>query len=183
MTEVYNLPDGRQVSRGQAFSLLVTLAPGRSDTIQFPANWLELASLDDLNRFGIQVVNTPDPQPAPPTVADLIAYAAEKRRALANGSTTVNVGSRTIPAWVDAESRGAITGLVVASGVIPDLTAPWKGADGAFYTLDAAEITALALGMMQYVQACFAAEAQIVAEITAGTIATTAAIDAAFAAL
>jgi len=118
--------------------------------------------------------------PPAPTVEELKQYAAAKRRELANGSALVDVGSRTIPTWVDPESRGAITGLVVATGVVPGLTAaPWKGADGAFYTLTAAEITALALGMMNFVQACFATEATVMDGIGAGTITTFGAVDAA----
>jgi hypothetical protein len=121
--------------------------------------------------------------PPPPTPDELKAHAADKRRALVNGSTAIDVGTRTIPAWVDAESRGAIMGLVVASGAVPNLTAPWKGADGQFYVLTASEMQALALGMMQYVQSCFAAEAAALDAIDAGTITTLDQVDAAFSAL
>ncbi len=113
--------------------------------------------------------------PAP----NLSEYAATKRRALTNGSASINTGVRTIPVWVDPESRGSILGLVVASGIVPDLTAPWKGADGEFYTLATAEMPVMALGMMQFIQSCFATEAAILAAITAETITTTAEIDAA----
>ena len=115
-----------------------------------------------------------------PTPAGLLAYAADKRRALANASTSVNLGSRTIPVWTDAESRGAITGLVVASQIVANLTAPWKGSDGKFYDLNAAEMVALALGMMTYVQSCFAKEAAVTVLITGGSIITLAAVDTAF---
>jgi len=109
----------------------------------------------------------------------LAEYAAGKRRALVNGAATINVGERSIPTWLDPESRGAVTGLVVASTLVEGLTAPWKGADGDFYTLTTAEITALALGMMGFVQAAFATEAAVIAAIDAETITTAAAVDAA----
>jgi len=114
-----------------------------------------------------------------PTQSDLLAYTAEKRRTLANGSTTVNTGERSIPVWTDPESRGAITGLVVAAQIVPDLTAPWKGADGEFYELAAAELAPLALGMMSFVQSCFAAEAVVGAAILANDITTISGIEAA----
>jgi hypothetical protein len=97
-------------------------------------------------------------------------YTAQKRRDLVNGYALIDVGERSIPTWVDPESRGAITGLVVASGIVPDLTAPWKGADGHFYQLTTSEIVALALGMMQFVQDAFAVEATLIGAIGSGVI-------------
>lgn len=115
----------------------------------------------------------PDPKIA------LRAYTAQKRRDLVNGSAVVDVGERSIPTWVDPESRGAITGLVVASGIVPDLTAPWKGADGVLYELTTSEITALALGMMTFVQEAFAVEAGLQAAIESEVITATFQIDGA----
>lgn len=165
---IYTLPDGRQIAGSQPFTL---------DGIQYPRNWLALASPEDLSDRNITAEDVP---PDPPTVDELKAYAAAKRRDLANGSTSVDVGGgRIIPVWTDPESRGSILGLVVAAGMDPNLTAEWKGADGVFYALDASEITALALGMMAYVQACFTTEAAVLAEIIAETITEFAEIDAA----
>jgi hypothetical protein len=119
-----------------------------------------------------------------PTTDELKAYAQQKRASLANGSTTIPLGTGlNIPVWTDAESRGSILGLVVAIQSLPDLTTPWKGSDGAFYTLAAAEIQALAMGMMQHVQKCFQAEAQVTNDIVSGVITTTQAIDVSFATL
>lgn len=115
----------------------------------------------------------PDPKIA------LRAYTAQKRRDLVNGSAVVDVGERSIPTWVDPESHGAITGLVVASGIVPDFTAPWKGADGVFYELTTSEITALALGMMTFVQEAFAVEAGLQAAIESEVITATFQIDGA----
>ncbi len=51
----YTLPDGTKKRRGQAFRI--------EDVGSFPANWLELATRDDLTRLGITVETIPDPVP------------------------------------------------------------------------------------------------------------------------
>lgn len=106
-------------------------------------------------------------------------YAAGKRRSLVQGAAAINVGSRSIPTWVDPESRGAATGLVVALGLVPSLTAPWKGSDRQFYELASDEIPAFALGMQQFVQSAFGVEGAVLTAIDAGTITTVEQIDAA----
>ncbi|MGE8942707.1 DUF4376 domain-containing protein [Leptospira interrogans] len=172
---IYTLPDERQLRAGQAFAL---------NGIQYPSNWLALATPQDLADRGITAEEQPAPEPEPPTVEQLKQYAAAKRRDLANGSTVIDVGgSREIEVWTDAESRGAILGLVVATGMNPEITTQWKGADGGFHTLNPAEITALAMGMMSYVQICFAAESDVIADIQADppAIVSIADIDDAFA--
>jgi hypothetical protein len=123
----------------------------------------------------------PEPEPPPPpTQEQLQAYAAEKRRAVVFAGTTIDVGEgREIPAWTDPESTGAITALVVASQLNPALSTEWKGSDGTFYEIDAAEMLALALGMMAHVQAAFQCEAVVLAAIAAEGITSKAQVDAA----
>lgn len=111
---------------------------------------------------------------SPPTRAELHEAVTAKRRTLANGAALVNTGQRTIPVWVDPESLGAITGLVIASEIIADLAASWKGADGSFYQIVAAEMKPMALAMMTYVQSCFATEAAVHAAIDADRVTTVA---------
>lgn len=117
----------------------------------------------------------------PPYVAavDLPAYAARKRRAVRDAGCVVTVAGTPIPVWADADSCGAITSLVVAAQLNPSITTGWKGRNGAFYPLDAAKIQALALGMLAFVDACFAKEAELLAGIVGATITSTAQIDAA----
>lgn len=112
-----------------------------------------------------------------PTKEDLKAYAAEKRRALINGAAVVEVGEREIPAFVDPESRGSVTGLVVASQVMPGIDVSWKGADGQFYTLNDADKLSLALGMMAFVQACFVVEEALTLAIDGDAVTSLGAID------
>lgn len=175
---IYQLPDGREVAAGAAFSAYVTLKPGPPpvrDMVQFPPNWLGNATPADLARVGVTVREIPPP---PPTPAELIQRAADRRRDLASGSAVVSTGVRSIPAFVDAESRGSITALVVALNFAPDLSTPWKGSDGQFYTLAPEELPVFALGMLQFVQACFAAEEAVKSAIEAETITTFEEIDA-----
>ncbi len=168
----YNIPGVGVIPEGVQFSMVTTLQGEDGpyeNLVSYPANWLTNADAGWLAEHGITVVEPdPEPEPGPPSKDELKEYAAEKRRVLANGSTVVDVGgAREISVWTDAESRGAILGLVVAAGIDPSLTTQWKGADGVFHELNASEITTLALGMMAWVQACFAAEAAVLAGIEA----------------
>lgn len=182
MTYQFTLPSGQTLRVGEPFSI------GAGDAkIKYPANWLEHASLQDLADHDIQRATIPsapppaDPEmpPLPPSKDELRAHAVDKRQQLARSSTVVSVGERSIPVWADPESTGAITSLVVAASIVPTLTTNWKGADGAFYPLNAAEIIALALGMMGYVDACFQIERALGEQIDAGVITTYAQIDSA----
>lgn len=49
---------------------LVQGAPFVINGIAFPANWLDLASADDLAEHGITLQDVPDPPPAPPIVVE-----------------------------------------------------------------------------------------------------------------
>ena len=66
MTLIYTLPDGRQLTQGQAFEL---------NGIQYGRRWLERASPDSLAALGIvvtQVVPEPEP-PAPNPVPEVVS--------------------------------------------------------------------------------------------------------------
>lgn len=57
---VYTLPDGRTLNPGQQFTL---------DDTNYPANWLSLATAEDLAGLGITATEAPEPEPittAPP---------------------------------------------------------------------------------------------------------------------
>lgn len=116
----------------------------------------------------------------PPTTDSLIGLAAEIRRVLTSGHRPIEVGDRTIDVWVDTDSRASLTALVVASSQNPAITVEWLGADGQFYLLNATEITALATGVMTFVQTAFAKQAAVNALIVAGQITTLAGVTAAF---
>ena len=115
--------------------------------------------------------------PAPVPV-DLKAYAASARYAKETAGITVNGA----PIATDRDSQALITGAYSYVLAKPDATINFKSASG-FVTLTADQIQAIALAVGAHVQACFAAEAQIDADIQSGKVTTTAQVDAAIAAV
>lgn len=119
------------------------------------------------------VAHPPEPEP------DLAAYAAERRwRAETGGIEVSGMSVRT-----DRESQALITGAALAAQLDSNLTLRWKCADGSFVTLDASQLIAVAQTVAAHVQACFAMEADVLADIAAEDVTSTAEIDAAFEAL
>lgn len=116
-------------------------------------------------------------EPPQPTVADLSAHAAQSRWEKETGGFTLN----GMHIATDDRSKIMISGARVAAEADPNFTTQWKGADGAFVTLDAAMIMAISNAVSTHVSNCFALEAQVLAQIEAGTITTAAEIDAVFA--
>ncbi|WP_054312928.1 DUF4376 domain-containing protein [Mesorhizobium sp. 1M-11] len=109
-----------------------------------------------------------------PLKVQLTAYAADKRWQVETGGITV--GGATID--TSRESQAMITGAYAYSQANPTETISYKAASG-WVSMDAATLAAIATAVGAHVQACFAAEAAMAAEIEAGTITTTAEIDAA----
>ena len=56
----YTLPDGTKMRHGKAFKI--------DGEASFPANWLELSTVADRNRYGITVRTLPDPVRPPLTL-------------------------------------------------------------------------------------------------------------------
>ena len=118
------------------------------------------------------------PAPAVFTSVDLRAYAASARYARETAGITVG----TAPIATDRDSQGMITGAWAAAQINPSISVAWKTTSG-WVSINAAQIEAIATAVLNHVQACFAAEQQVDAAITAGTVTTTAQVDAAFAAV
>lgn len=117
---------------------------------------------------------------APPapivTDVDLAAYAAGKRFLLETGGFTFNGH----PISTDRDSQGKIGNAAVAATVVgSSFSTDWKGADGTFFTLNHDEVLVMATSIMNFISACFATEASILAGIKAGTIKTFADVDVA----
>ena len=109
----------------------------------------------------------------------LKAHAAAVRFARETGGITV-AGARIL---TDRESQGLIAGAMLRAQMLGDAASfRFKAASG-FVTLTGAEMQALAVAVGEHVQACFALEADVLAEIEAGTITTKEAIEQRFAAL
>ena len=165
----------------QGGRVLAIYDDGTSATARAGAYLLTFSgALSDLPRFGAAPpAGMPDTRDyAVPTItADILtAYAASARYAKTIGGFTY----KGHPVTTDADSRGNMTGAVVGAQVIgSSFSTKWKGSDGSFFTLDGPGMTAMATAVLNYVNACYAAEATIVAAITAGTMTTTAGVDAA----
>ena len=83
----------------------------------------------------------------------------------------------------DRETQAKLTAAALFAQVDNTQTFQWKLADGSFSEpLSAAEMIGVAAAVGGYVNACFVQEAEVVADIDAGTITTREDIDAAFAA-
>lgn len=106
-------------------------------------------------------------------------YAASRRAGVINGGCTVTVSGSPLKVWADTQTQTALTALSVIVASNPQFSTVWKCRDGTFATLTGAEISTLATGVMTFVQAAFATEADVVADIASGTITNYVQIDAA----
>lgn len=120
------------------------------------------------------------PAPVVPlTVAQLLAFAAQRRWEIETGG--LDVAGQMIR--TDEQSQNKITGAVSLLSADPDVTGiDWEAQPGTWVTLDRATMIAIGIAVGRHVQRCFSALRQIQGEITAENITTTGAIDAAFAA-
>ena len=140
--------------------------------ILYPGNIESLWSDEDLSAAGFR--RYVEPPPLPPTKIDLQGYAAAKRYAVETGGVTV--GGVPIPS--DRDTQAKLTAAFLLAQVNPQATFQWKAGAG-FVTLDAASVGQIAVAIGEFVQAAYATESQVAAAIIAGTITTTAQIDAA----
>lgn len=108
--------------------------------------------------------------------SQLLAYAALARWRKETGG--INLAGQ--PIATDRESQSLISGAFALVQQQPETVIRFKTPSG-FVTLDAAQMSAIAIAVAQHVQACFAIEADIAGDIASGEITTTAEIDAAFA--
>lgn len=106
--------------------------------------------------------------------ARLVDYAADKRWRVETGGLTVG-GTRVDTSRESQSMIANAHAYVAASGA----TSISYKADSGWVTMDAATVTAVALAIGAHVQAAFAAEEAADAAIAAGTITSTAEIDAA----
>ncbi len=108
------------------------------------------------------------------SMADLLAYAADRRwRAETGGITHGGLMVQTDPAS-QANVSQAIQSIDLGIVTAP---LPWKTASG-FLMLSRADLVGIAVAIAAHVQACFAIEAAIAADIDRGGITTLTEIDA-----
>lgn len=114
-----------------------------------------------------------------PDAAALHAYAAGARWRKETGGISVS----GLNVATDDRSKALIQGAYLQAQRDPAFTALWKTAAGAFVTIGAAEIEAVALAVAAHIQACFGKEAEVVQAIDNHVIDSFAQIDAVFDAL
>jgi hypothetical protein len=117
------------------------------------------------------------PQPEPPTAAELIAYARNRRWQIEVGGKTV----AGVPIATDDRAKIMIIGARFAASLDANWQTVWQGTDGNGYPVDAATMVTISDAIHQHVNATFATLAAVLAAITAETITTKEEIDQAFA--
>jgi hypothetical protein len=118
----------------------------------------------------------PEPRGEVEIRADLMAHAADRRWRIETGGILV----AGVPVATDDRAKIMIMGARVAASADPAWSTVWHGSDGETYPLDAGAMIAVSNAVEAHVNATFATFATIRAGILAGTLTTTAAIDAAF---
>jgi hypothetical protein len=100
-----------------------------------------------------------------PSAQDRLKAQVEARRDEAIAAGIVIDG---LPVQTDDISQQRITGAALAASLDPTLEVRWKVGNGAFVTLDAASVIAIAQAVRAHVQACFDREADLRDAIDAG---------------
>lgn len=165
---LYDVPNVGLIHAGTYFTLA---------NVQYPPNWLDLATPSELIERGIIRIEAADPAafPAPP---ELVSYAAAKRYSREISGCVWNGH----PVATDRDSQAKLMAefVAISAGLRAD-PSPWKFADGSFLSVSNAEMSAICLAARAHIAGAFAIEAEAVAAINAGTITGTTAIDALFA--
>lgn len=173
------LPNGDQVmgfKSGDVFGNDITLTERWLDDPSPPSS-REIGR--DVAFDGSKTVVTVSYEYVQPTLEELVAYAADVRwrKEVAGVEWAEGLVIQT-----DRESQGKLLAefVAISGGLRPD-PSPWKFADNKFAMLSNADMSAVCLASRAHVAAAYAAESSVVSQIAAGTITTTAEIDAAFA--
>lgn len=197
MNDLFFIPNAspQYVTRGNPF-----VVGGGDQAVQYPGNWLDSATEDDLAGMdAVPVVTEGDhgdprlvvnseefvgpvrrliqtPRPAEEVQAALVAYLADRRWKAEVQGTVWN-------GWMlatdrDSQSKYASELLAVQAGIRVD-GSPWKFAHG-FEALTNAQVLEMAAAARAHVLGCFALEGTLAGKIVAGEITGFEAIDAAF---
>lgn len=106
---------------------------------------------------------------APPTKEALKQRIAWRRWEVESGGAQVTLANGdTFTIKTDAESQSKLTGLLVVASAQP-VSVKWKDAAGEFHTIGNADVLAMVAAVFSHVQACFAREAELLAQLEATT--------------
>lgn len=145
------------------------------------AAWVTRMATAQFPGQAFTVVNSSTIVPPPPTRAQLLAYANAKQQKIAAGGTQVNIGTSAAPQMVeastDALSLAWLNGAAALASGNAAATFSWSTSAGAI-TLTSAQVLTIYSAVQSFIQATFATGGPVVNAINAGTITTTAQIDA-----
>lgn len=125
----------------------------------------EAASVGDL--YDAETGALSAPAPAPPTIAELLAAASDKRWRVETGGIEV----AGVPIDTSDRSKMLIMGARLAAESDPAFTTTFAAIDGT-HTLSAAEIIAISDAVLAHVAACFAQYGVVESAVRAGLITT-----------
>lgn len=118
---------------------------------------------------------------APLSQADLLAYADQCRTVYRDSGTTATLGDVTVPVRTDRMTKNDVVAAVQTAERVANWSTPWKLANGAYVTIDAAAIIVIADAIDAHWRDAYAKEATAAAGIGNGTITTKTQVDAVFA--
>lgn len=157
-------------------SLLAAAYPTRSEWARIVYDGVNLVVPDDL------VANVQAIDLTAAAKAQLLAYAKSKRQTIADGGISVNIGSTGSPQMVEAstdtDGRALLNTAVGVAAANPSATTPWVPDDGMPVTLTAAQVLTIGPAVNTFIQSTFATLAAVITAINAGTVTTTAEVDA-----
>jgi len=171
-----------RIINGTVYEPPINLPAGLTPAEVLPAIAGEFVACDQTIQAGYTYNGTTFSAPAPappPSQSALSAYANAKQWALATGGYTVTIAGTALIFGTDVESRADLAGKVSRlAQPNPPASINWQFVSG-FVTISAADFTTAAIEIADFFQATFDALKIVLAGIAAGTITTTAQIDAA----
>lgn len=179
MTILYNVPGLGQVRPGTPFSLPTVIGKDEEgndilDVVSYPSNWLELATVEDLAARGISKTEETEPEPQPPTKAELIAYADAKLEAVQAGGCVIN----GVPVATTIKGLTFLNGAVSRAKENPAAMTHWVVDETLTVELTAEQTKAIGLAVGDWVQSTYNALASVYAAISSEEITAFAEIDA-----
>jgi hypothetical protein len=175
-TQVYQSKSNTMVASGDANYVAWQTANGQATPI---VNEVELADAVRSNgsRLPSWLFNAASfIQPALSTYSkdQLKAYASDARWRKEQGGITLTSG---MPIKTDDRSQAKINGI----RLVTQASTQWHAADGSFWSLDDAAVTAMSDELQAHINNCFTISSGVFTDIDAGTTTTLAQIDTAFA--
>ena len=162
----YNVAANQQ-ERDEKFSKMIEFYPS-SFVVEMQSIELQYMTVDPINK----TVSFDDVQKR---LDDLLPYLAGYRYGIETGGITFN----SVSIKTDRESRANLIAARILAKEDVNYTVKWKTENG-FAELDAAAVLAVAQAVSDHVQKCFDVEADVAAQIEAGTLTDTDAVKAAF---